>query len=488
MLAKASDSTKKIKDVLTDPAILEHLQMWNEGSNRKSFPPDAGIAEIGPREQTLTEKLTAYIEDSNDNRIKRKNTVTSPKAKEKAVPEVSPEENEGSNDTESKIVEEELGAKEVEENEPVNALVDESIPESKGDSTTLFEGLHETDLALANLLEKLPSIECLKRLDFASFKEKALASRKGGQGSHGHAAPTQAAEPIFKMLTDQIKALQSNLAVHDQFTKDAVRCYQSVILDIVVEMQTLRMDHDSRLLKLEQDLQETKTVRWVFVIYQMLMGLPNWAALLIATFFTSYISPIAISRPLEIIQNFAGEHLSSYEYNILKWTLCACIILVSIACTALVCQRAVLKLKGLGTKSWPDVTIQDTLDATYDDEECELRVQDMKGGIRITPAVEPQTIHAKDVPRSYASVAKLFRQHSKSSRREELTDEAATKISPLIPAIAANVSIYEEPRTPDAEKYMASEADAPKSPPSPASVAAPPLADGSRKSIREWIA
>lgn len=385
ILTRATDSTKAIKNALIDPATLENLQVWNEGSRFQ--PPQSAfdLNSIGPREQTLHEKLTEYIEDSDDSLIKTATTSTETKAGPSQVESTEEVEGETKVGDASKQLKEQDTAKEMEE------TPQEGAAQTHTEQKSSFEHLRDTDTALVDLLDKLPSIDCLKGLDFAAFKDKALAARKGGHGNSGHAAPTQAAEPIFKMLTDQIKSLQSSLAVHDQFTKETVQCYQRVLLDVVVEMQTLRLGHEARLLKLEQDLQETRTVRWVFVVYQMLMGLPNWASLFIATFFTSFASPVIISRPLEMVQSLLGEHLSPSEHFLLKWTVLTCIILLVTATTVAFCHRIMSKIKWPGRKKPKEITKRSRPKA-IEDPECELTVKDAKGDIIITPATGSMSI------------------------------------------------------------------------------------------------
>ncbi|CAB9499791.1 SUN domain-containing protein [Seminavis robusta] len=381
ILAKATDSTIAIKNALTDPAILENLQAWGvERTNhlgRESVPPEAfGSSAIGPREQTLAEKLTEYIQDIDNSQTMRpfqKDSVNdaSPGALAGAQNDgIEIEENDNDSEDDEDETEEVLH-----QNATVVAQSD-APPKSNGLGLDSYASLHDKDLALATLLEKLPSIECLKKLDFHAFKEKAMASRRGAHGGSGSAAAGHAMEPIFKMLTDQIKTLQSNLSVHDQFTKEAVQCYQKVLLDVVVEMQSLRMNHEARLAKLEQDLQETKTVRWVFVLYQLIMGLPNWASLFAATFFTSFVSPAAIARPLEIVEVFLQRHISNEVHSVLSWTITACIMLLSIVSTVSLCQRIVTALRSYKAKFSPTIPARKE---PSEEVSCRLSVENENG-------------------------------------------------------------------------------------------------------------
>lgn len=115
------------------------------------------------------------------------------------------------------------------------------------------------DVSLAKLLEGLPSAECLGKLDFGYFKAKALRKATSGTGASNHVGSM---EPIFKKLTDEIKALQTNLSIQDQFTKASVACYQRVLFDLVLEMEKTRKDQDFRLSKLEEELHSSEAFTW----------------------------------------------------------------------------------------------------------------------------------------------------------------------------------------------------------------------------------
>lgn len=379
ILTKATDSTTKaIKRALSDPAILDNLQLWNEANIEVPFPPEAfGSTAIGPREQSLTEKLAEYIEndeDSGDLTVSDndKKTVEAPR---EVSPDVAKVEGKEDNNRKPRQVQ---SAPETEEVK--RELPDEEHQGAKTAGEDTYNSLHDTDLALANLLDKLPSIECLKKLDFVAFKEKALAARKGGPGSGGQAASGNPAEPIFKMLTDQIKILQSNLSVQDQFTREAVQCYQRVLLDVVVELQTMRMDHEARLDQLEQDLDETKTVRWIFVLYQFVMGFPNWASLLAATFFTSFVSPDAVTKPLELVQGLLDKHLSEGDHVVLSWTITACLVVLSCATTLSICYRLVLAIRHL--KGAPEAGNSSSTNKNPTEENsCRFTIENADGDI-----------------------------------------------------------------------------------------------------------
>jgi hypothetical protein len=115
------------------------------------------------------------------------------------------------------------------------------------------------DTSLAKLLVGLPSAECLGKLDFAYFKAKALRKATSGSGSSNAVGSM---EPIFKKLTDEIKALQTNVSIQDQFTKASVACYQRVLFDLILEMEKTRHDQNVRLAKLEEELHSSEAMSW----------------------------------------------------------------------------------------------------------------------------------------------------------------------------------------------------------------------------------
>jgi hypothetical protein len=123
------------------------------------------------------------------------------------------------------------------------------------------------DLGIAKMLENLPSAECLSKLDFSHFKAKINASKKAHNGlGSSTASGSSPMEPIFKKLTDEIKLLQGSLAIHDQFTKTSVACYQRVLLDLIVDTERLRTDHEERLLNLENQFRASRaTSLWNIV-------------------------------------------------------------------------------------------------------------------------------------------------------------------------------------------------------------------------------
>jgi Sad1 / UNC-like C-terminal len=111
------------------------------------------------------------------------------------------------------------------------------------------------DTAFGKALQQFPSARCLEKLDFATFKKPILSGRSGGSGSQSSGAPSSSMEPIFKKLTDEIKALQTNMLVHDQYAKETLMCYQSIILELIITMELTNINHTTRIMKLEERFQ-----------------------------------------------------------------------------------------------------------------------------------------------------------------------------------------------------------------------------------------
>ena len=144
-----------------------------------------------------------------------------------------------------------------ETHEDVVSINQEKPREQPAEAAALDASARTVDVALVRMLERLPSASCLPELDYAEFKAKILASRKtppggGSTGGGGEKAP------IFKKLTDEIKALQMSLSAHDQFTKASVSCYQRVLLDLVAESEKMRSGHEERLSRLEAEMERAR--------------------------------------------------------------------------------------------------------------------------------------------------------------------------------------------------------------------------------------
>jgi Sad1 / UNC-like C-terminal len=131
----------------------------------------------------------------------------------------------------------------------------EAILKGQGDSPEMLNELDATSRALAQILQRLPSAQCLQSLNFADFKTSVLKSRTGtGSGSGGGGGSGANMEPVFKKLTDEIRALQANVAVHDQFTHESISCYQRVLLELLMDNESSKAAQEARFRRIENDL------------------------------------------------------------------------------------------------------------------------------------------------------------------------------------------------------------------------------------------
>ena len=110
---------------------------------------------------------------------------------------------------------------------------------------------------LLKALELVPSSACLKDIDFSEFRKRVASSKHGaaGTGSSHSANGGMELQPIFKRLTDEIKTLQGTLGMQEDFLKNAVSCYQRVLLEFVVQQEESRSRTEQRLEKLEHVLE-----------------------------------------------------------------------------------------------------------------------------------------------------------------------------------------------------------------------------------------
>eukprot|EP00521_Asterionellopsis_glacialis_P011613 CAMPEP_0195307022 /NCGR_PEP_ID=MMETSP0707-20130614/37502_1 /TAXON_ID=33640 /ORGANISM="Asterionellopsis glacialis, Strain CCMP134" /LENGTH=1143 /DNA_ID=CAMNT_0040371259 /DNA_START=69 /DNA_END=3500 /DNA_ORIENTATION=- len=143
----------------------------------------------------------------------------------------------------------------------------QSNPESATTTNETPETNHHAladdgNAGLARVLKRFPSAECLETLNYTEFKAKIISKAKAKPGSSAPAGGGHVSggrnEPIFKTLTDEIRTLQINQSVNDQFTKSLVSCYQRVLLDMSAEMESLQANQDKRLSEVEAMIQEMK--------------------------------------------------------------------------------------------------------------------------------------------------------------------------------------------------------------------------------------
>jgi hypothetical protein len=108
------------------------------------------------------------------------------------------------------------------------------------------------DPVFGNIIARFPSAECLSNLDFQDFKAKIVASRANSQGGHPSGHGGSKMEPIFKLLTDEIKGLQMSQSVQDQYMKALISCYQQVMMEMADTLSKVETQQEKRLSNLEQ--------------------------------------------------------------------------------------------------------------------------------------------------------------------------------------------------------------------------------------------
>jgi hypothetical protein len=165
-------------------------------------------------------------------------------------------------------------------------------------------------LLIPKLLKRIPSAKCLENLNFADHKSnlKTASSKpkngsnggptssNGGSGGGGNNGASSSMEPIFKKLTDEIKSLQANVAVHDQFTKDALSCYQRVMFEMLLEMEADRQSWDARIAKLENEMYSAT----------LMMAWQRWTTRILTTSWNYYLASIPALLHIEQSGNIDG--------------------------------------------------------------------------------------------------------------------------------------------------------------------------------------
>ena len=125
----------------------------------------------------------------------------------------------------------------------------------------------ESEMANAAMIETLqtlsqhfPSAICLADLSKSlqqlqqNHKHKATQARQqaGGNANMGPSGPSGGMEPIFKKLTDEIKALQSTVHGHEKLSKDLITCFQRLLVDALAEQERSRLSQEARIQRLEE--------------------------------------------------------------------------------------------------------------------------------------------------------------------------------------------------------------------------------------------
>lgn len=115
------------------------------------------------------------------------------------------------------------------------------------------------DPVFGNIIARFPSAVCLSNLDFQDFKAKIVASRANSQGGHPSGHGGSKMEPIFKLLTDEIKGLQMSQSVQDQYMKALISCYQQVMMEMADTLSKVETQQEKRLSDLEQAMDAARS-------------------------------------------------------------------------------------------------------------------------------------------------------------------------------------------------------------------------------------
>lgn len=237
-IAGTGDSTIGREDI-TGAIATPKMNDWNNEAVKHRFGGSLDLLNrnIGiPKLLDTTGLFAARTENTEKGTVQSKTPVQVP---------------DGSNAAADVSQTEEVTAPDVPE-DSIGVEVDSSIAEQS----------KKMDLALSNLLEGLPSAECLSTLDLATFKAKATASRKSSSSNGQSQGARMMETPIYQMLMDQIVALQISLSAHDQYTKASVDCYQRVLLDLAMQMNIARYDQEERLKRLEEQMMQSLFLRF----------------------------------------------------------------------------------------------------------------------------------------------------------------------------------------------------------------------------------
>ena len=115
------------------------------------------------------------------------------------------------------------------------------------------------DPALSNVVARFPSAACMEGLDYQDFKAKIVAARKERASAQGGQQHPGKNEPIFKLLTDEIKGLQTSQSAQDQYMKALMACYQQVMLEMAETLSHVETQQEKRLLDLEKAMEASKS-------------------------------------------------------------------------------------------------------------------------------------------------------------------------------------------------------------------------------------
>ena len=188
------------------------------------------------------------------------------------VQDIPPSDNEGqkgSSDEQIEIVEKDSGSSEQsdssdgEEEEESQELLENDASTLNEEGNIVGTVMNEVDkqtiplpASLFELAEKFPSAACLETLTFQHFKSKVVKTSSTGTNHGPGSLAVPKNEPIFKKLADEIKSLQINQGIYDQYIKAATKCYHQIISDMASEIVSLQGEQERRLSQLEEKMRE----------------------------------------------------------------------------------------------------------------------------------------------------------------------------------------------------------------------------------------
>mmetsp|Transcript_22658 Transcript_22658/g.54712 ORF Transcript_22658/g.54712 Transcript_22658/m.54712 type:complete len:1322 (+) Transcript_22658:45-4010(+) len=102
------------------------------------------------------------------------------------------------------------------------------------------------------LSRRFAHASCMKNLDFQAFKSKTLLANAGSGAQVGGGGGGAKMEPIFTKITSEIKAVQITQNQYEQYISALKVCYETVLWDMIKDLDSMRSSFDQRLSKLER--------------------------------------------------------------------------------------------------------------------------------------------------------------------------------------------------------------------------------------------
>jgi hypothetical protein len=191
----------------------------------------------------------------------------------------------------------------VEEATPVPVEMQENVAKLGARSQTTDEPTLGVEMSegLGNIISRYPSAKCLEALHFPTYKKNmiAKAAAKTTAGSSSTNSHVGKMEPIFKTLTDEIKALQLSQNVHDQFARALMTCYQDIMIDLATDLHATQVLQEDRIAKLEAGMKEMNSQSCLSQIPSKVIFLLTFAlSLVLVAYSQSYVLVKGISFQL----------------------------------------------------------------------------------------------------------------------------------------------------------------------------------------------